>query len=98
MNKLDEYNQQNLECALLYILFNSTIDQQEMLKGKLKHNTKYIFNKWYQRGRTTMLHMEKAISPEMIDLMDEYSERVHNTLEDIKNELKPKIILENEQA
>lgn len=96
--KLDEYNQQNIECALLYILFNSTIDQQEMLKGKLKHNTKYIFNKWYQQGRNTMLNMEKVVSPDMIELMDEYSERVHNTLEDIKKELTTKIILENEQA
>ena len=94
---MKEYDKQNIECALLYILFNAILDQQEMLKGTLKHNTKHIFKKWYNQGRSTMMVMESFLAPEMIDLMDEHSEIIHNSLENVRNILTDKIILENER-
>lgn len=91
---MTEYDKQNRECALLFSLFNATIDQQEMLKGQLKQNTKHIFNKWYNLGRTLMLEMEKVIDPEMIELMDRFSEKIHEANQFIRKDLTEKILTE----
>lgn len=91
---MTEYDKQNRECALLFSLFNATLDQQEMLKGQLKQNTKHIFNKWYNLGRTLMLEMEKVLEPEMIELIESNSERLHDTCQEIRNDLTDKILIE----
>ena len=92
--ELTEYERQNIECALLFILFTSTLDQKEMLKGTLQRNTKRIFNRWYKEGFLTMNEIEKTFAKEMIILIDDYSEKIHDLLNIIRKELENKVLIE----
>ena len=75
-----EKEKTNLEWNILMGLFRATCEQQTMLIGETKQQSKLIFNRWVKEGQRLMKVIEKESHQELLNEMTELMEETANKL------------------
>ena len=71
------------EWGILVCLFKATVEQQSMLIGQTKRESKLIFNRWMKEG-DRLLKLIEHLSDEQA--LDEVTETIENSINKLRNE------------
>lgn len=70
-----------LEWNILIALFKATQEQQSMLIGQTRHETKVIFNRWMKQGDMLLRLIEKESD---IERLEEITEVIENAVNELR--------------
>jgi len=70
-----------MEWNILIGLFRATCEQQTMLTGKTKQQSKMIFNRWFKEGEKLLKLIENESNDEMLE---EITETIENSLHKLR--------------
>lgn len=98
--KLTKEEKANLEGAIQCALYKACIDQNRSLTGLIKQNLKRIFNRWTKEGENVLRNMEIVFDSKHLDLLDRYSDKIQDSVHELRKQIELEIIKEreNEQA
>ena len=71
------------EWNALVALFKATQEQQSMLIGQTKQESKVIFNRWMQTGDRLLKLIEKESN---LEYLEEITETIENQINKLRNE------------